>query len=254
MPAAPDNESLASVLARSQPLVDAIRADLARASTDDADGDRLRWAVDRLAQSVVRPLESATGALSADVLGSVGSVDRSKLVGSVLWQLALDVTKLSCEAGASGAIKEAAGGLQDLACQLAGAEGDEGLPSRLRALSVIQAHEPAGIQTALAARRIPSAYPTAWIGTRGYSSPCSTTVAGVPIPDSVRIACRLFLEKAVDRQSMLFVFDLWKYEDVVTHAKGILGRLEQGTMPCDGAWPAERVEVFRRWVDGGTPR
>ena len=26
-----------------------------------------------------------------------------------------------------------------------------------------------------------------------------------------------------------------------------------GTMPCDGAWPAERVAVFRRWIDAGTP-
>jgi hypothetical protein len=22
-------------------------------------------------------------------------------------------------------------------------------------------------------------------------------------------------------------------------------------MPCDGAWPAERVEVFRRWTESG---
>ena len=26
-----------------------------------------------------------------------------------------------------------------------------------------------------------------------------------------------------------------------------------GTMPCDGAWPAERVEVFERWVEAGSP-
>jgi hypothetical protein len=46
-------------------------------------------------------------------------------------------------------------------------------------------------------------------------------------------------------------FDLWALEDVTAHADAILARLEAGTMPCDGAWPAERVEAFRRWVEGG---
>jgi len=23
-------------------------------------------------------------------------------------------------------------------------------------------------------------------------------------------------------------------------------------MPCDGAWPAEKVDTFRRWMDTGT--
>ena len=26
-------------------------------------------------------------------------------------------------------------------------------------------------------------------------------------------------------------------------------KLHDGTMPCDGPWPAEQVEVFDRWVD-----
>jgi len=46
-------------------------------------------------------------------------------------------------------------------------------------------------------------------------------------------------------------FDLWSYDDVRAHASDILVRVENGSMPCDGAWPAERVDVFRRWVDGG---
>jgi hypothetical protein len=62
------------------------------------------------------------------------------------------------------------------------------------------------------------------------------------------------LFRPVDRQSMVFAFDLWKYDDVVRHAKSILQRLEQGSMPCDGAWPSERIDVFRRWVGGGTPQ
>jgi hypothetical protein len=61
----------------------------------------------------------------------------------------------------------------------------------------------------------------------------------------------LFRER--DRDSMRFAFDLWSVEDVSTHADAILHRLDAGTMPCDGAWPAERVDVFRRWIDAGKP-
>jgi uncharacterized Fe-S cluster protein YjdI/CDGSH-type Zn-finger protein/truncated hemoglobin YjbI len=54
-----------------------------------------------------------------------------------------------------------------------------------------------------------------------------------------------------DRQSMRLAFDLWSAEDVRAHAADILRRLQDGSMPCDGAWPPERVEVFRRWIDTG---
>ena len=59
----------------------------------------------------------------------------------------------------------------------------------------------------------------------------------------------LFRER--DRQSMRFAFDLWSREDVDRHADAILDRLEAGTMPCDGAWPPEKVDVFRRWMTSG---
>ena len=59
----------------------------------------------------------------------------------------------------------------------------------------------------------------------------------------------LFRDK--DRNSMRRRFDLWDQDDVRAHSKAILGRLQSGTMPCDGAWPSERVAVFRRWVEGG---
>ena len=61
----------------------------------------------------------------------------------------------------------------------------------------------------------------------------------------------LFRER--DRDSMRFAFDLWSLDDVSTHVDAILDRLEAGTMPCDGAWPAERVAVFRRWIEAGKP-
>ena len=48
-------------------------------------------------------------------------------------------------------------------------------------------------------------------------------------------------------------FDLWAYPDVVEHSEAIAQRLAEGTMPCDGAWPPERVDLFRRWLDEGMP-
>jgi hypothetical protein len=63
----------------------------------------------------------------------------------------------------------------------------------------------------------------------------------------------LFRER--DRGAMLGVaeFDLWKREDVAEHSQDILKRLEDGSMPCDQAWPQEQVAVFRRWVEAGMP-
>ena len=46
-------------------------------------------------------------------------------------------------------------------------------------------------------------------------------------------------------------FDLWSYEDVKAHAAGILARLRDGSMPCDGAWRADRIETFARWTETG---
>jgi hypothetical protein len=42
-------------------------------------------------------------------------------------------------------------------------------------------------------------------------------------------------------------------EGVSMHAEAIPHRLDADTMPCDGAWPAERVAVARRWIDAGKP-
>lgn len=56
-----------------------------------------------------------------------------------------------------------------------------------------------------------------------------------------------------DRSSMKFAFDLWSYEDVCTHGEEILRRVSNGTMPCDGAWPQEKVDVLRRWLEAGKP-
>lgn len=54
-----------------------------------------------------------------------------------------------------------------------------------------------------------------------------------------------------DRDAMEFVFDLWSYDDVKSHAEMILERLEDGSMPCDYEWPPERIAAFRTWIADG---
>jgi hypothetical protein len=61
----------------------------------------------------------------------------------------------------------------------------------------------------------------------------------------------LFREQ--DRNSMKFAFDLWSHDDVARNSDAILGRLQDGSMPCDGAWPDEKVSTFQAWVDAGKP-
>jgi hypothetical protein len=60
----------------------------------------------------------------------------------------------------------------------------------------------------------------------------------------------LFREGDVD--AMDFAFDLSSYDDVRKNAEDIYDRVEEGTMPCDGAWPPDRVQLFRSWIDSGT--
>jgi hypothetical protein len=62
----------------------------------------------------------------------------------------------------------------------------------------------------------------------------------------------LFREK--DRDAMHRAFDLWSYSDVAAHADAIGQHLKDGTMPCDGAWPSERVGTFESWVAQGKPQ
>jgi hypothetical protein len=50
---------------------------------------------------------------------------------------------------------------------------------------------------------------------------------------------------------MSSLFDLWSFDDVSANSDGILDVLESGSMPCDGPWDSDRVETFRRWVQGG---
>lgn len=72
--------------------------------------------------------------------------------------------------------------------------------------------------------------------------------AGVGFEHDIR---PLFRPK--DIESMSSKFDLSSYEDVRANANAILSRLSDGSMPCDGAWPADRVAQFQDWVNAGCP-
>jgi hypothetical protein len=81
----------------------------------------------------------------------------------------------------------------------------------------------------------------------------ASDVVPLPGPDEpVSFAAHikpLFRER--DRQSMSFAFDLRSFEDVSSRAADILSRLRDGSMPCDGAWPEAKIDVFQRWASTG---
>lgn len=60
-----------------------------------------------------------------------------------------------------------------------------------------------------------------------------------------------FRETDVEEMIDVAGFDLSRYEDVRDRAQDIYERLDDGSMPCDGAWPADQVARFKQWMDGG---
>ena len=48
-----------------------------------------------------------------------------------------------------------------------------------------------------------------------------------------------------------FGLDLSSYDEVKAQAAAILERLDDGSMPCDGAWPKEQITRFKQWMDDG---
>jgi CDGSH-type Zn-finger protein/truncated hemoglobin YjbI len=93
----------------------------------------------------------------------------------------------------------------------------------------------------------PGARPSAAAGEQSAQVEAGLTMPGADEPvrfdDHIRP-----LFRTMDRNSMLFGFDLWKEADVIAHRQQILLRLRAGTMPCDGAWPDQYVTVFERWA------
>jgi hypothetical protein len=54
-----------------------------------------------------------------------------------------------------------------------------------------------------------------------------------------------------DQESMAWAFDLSSYDEVKERAPAILERLREGSMPCDGEWPKEKVQRFDQWIETG---
>jgi hypothetical protein len=55
------------------------------------------------------------------------------------------------------------------------------------------------------------------------------------------------------RRGVGILFDLFDHADVAANADAIVGALRSGQMPCDGAWAADQVATFQRWIDAGKP-
>jgi Ferritin-like len=82
--------------------------------------------------------------------------------------------------------------------------------------------------------------------------PAVASPAGaVGVPGFARDIRPLF--RARDRAAMGWAFDLGEVASVRQHAAAILDQLATGRMPCDGPWPPDQIELFRRWIQAGSP-
>jgi len=45
--------------------------------------------------------------------------------------------------------------------------------------------------------------------------------------------------------------DLFDYEWLKRNSKRVLDALERKYMPPGGGWPQEKIDVYKRWLDGG---
>lgn len=61
----------------------------------------------------------------------------------------------------------------------------------------------------------------------------------------------LFRESPDVEAMKSFGLDLSSYDDVKAQAEAIYSRLEDGSMPCDEAWPKEQIARFKQWMDDG---
>jgi len=60
----------------------------------------------------------------------------------------------------------------------------------------------------------------------------------------------LFRDDDVDTMKQ-FGLDLSSYDAVKEKARQIYAAVADGSMPCDGPWPRDRVATFRTWMDEG---
>jgi hypothetical protein len=104
-------------------------------------------------------------------------------------------------------------------------------------------------------RGAPDDTPADAVGVHHEATPLAEPTAPAGPAPSFATDIRPLFREEPDRSDMLKFgpFDLHVLEDVRAHASGILQRLNDGDMPCDGAWPRERIALFQSWVDAGTP-
>jgi hypothetical protein len=60
----------------------------------------------------------------------------------------------------------------------------------------------------------------------------------------------------MDQSHMMFMFDLWSYNDVKTNASDIYGAVSNGSMPPppprgDGPWTQDKADLFNQWMQDG---
>ena len=67
---------------------------------------------------------------------------------------------------------------------------------------------------------------------------------------------RDYLSGRLGSAAKLKVIENWAVGDCAqpkASADSILAAVSKGSMPCDGAWPPERVALFRDWIAAGCP-
>lgn len=74
-----------------------------------------------------------------------------------------------------------------------------------------------------------------------------------PTPLSFASDIKGLFREVPDREDMLAFseFDLHLFEDVRDRADAVLAVLLDGSMPCDGSWPPDRIAIFRKWIEDG---
>ncbi|MGH3810162.1 MAG: ferritin-like domain-containing protein [Pseudonocardiaceae bacterium] len=103
----------------------------------------------------------------------------------------------------------------------------------------------------------PDADPPGQVGVAHERDPAPeplTPLAPAPqAPLSFDADIRNLFRETPDRTSMLAIaqFDLHRYEDVRDRADTIAARLDDGSMPCDGSWPRDRIAKFHQWIEDG---
>jgi rubrerythrin len=103
----------------------------------------------------------------------------------------------------------------------------------------------------------PDADPPGQIGVEHERDPAPEPLAGpTPSPQaplSFDADIKSLFRETPDRTSMLTIaqFDLHRYEDVRDRADAIAARLDDGSMPCDGSWPRDRIAKFHQWIEDG---